>query len=130
MRSHDDVFYDVYDEAETLTYRTPEDAALAWLDCLDAGREERPASVRVHAWRRQKVKRSAVEFCVRVLLGDLLERLEEEHGDPDDVEPIDLSSDAGVLAAKDALIDAILAAYVPWSCERAPDLDVTVKVAR
>lgn len=105
------VYYDCYGDAEELTHRHPDDAIEAYLDELGPEALASLETVTLCGFKRMQPdwKREAAW-----LVDDLLERLDEELGDP-----LGEGSKAtpGMLAAADAFLEAFRAEYEPWACE-------------
>lgn len=127
MSQEERVFYSAIEDDERFTYDVPTEAAEDYLENYTEGEE--PEEIPVYAVRRVRLDRSFVSRLVKYALDGLYENLAEEYGDPDGLCADNVPEDsAKVLAAKAALIEAILADYQPWVCERAPELDEVVKV--
>lgn len=96
---------------ERLTHTTPDDAIEAIIDGHHPTPIAEIGTVTVHEFAPMKPRVAGGMFGP---LESLLERLEEEYGDPEgrDVKPTE-----AMLAAEKAFIDAVLAEYKPWTCE-------------
>jgi len=103
-------------EEEHLTYDDMDDAIEAYLDDFGPTGERTPKTVTVYGFARMELKRAECR-----VLADLLERLDEEYGDPD--------GDWGVATtameeAEKHFIDVVLAEYCPWACEAVKEVTV------
>ena len=106
-------FWSVSKYEERLTHDEPEEAAAMWLD--DMTKEEiaeLPDEITVYGWRRTNIKGYLEPSFV---LDEVLERLDEEHGDPDG--DFISSITPKMIAATRALVQAIEEDYTPWTCK-------------
>lgn len=116
MRKHDDVFYCCWEDEERLYHTSIAEAVEFYMD--EISEENRPETVEVHKFVR--VKCDGVN--VSALLDDVIERLDEEYGDPD--EPTDHTDAMIDAASKFAAV--IEREYVPWCCEKVETVTVNV----
>jgi hypothetical protein len=99
--------YDCEEDAERLTASDPDEAVAMWLDRLDV--TDKFPTVTVWAFKRNEIGK---DLDAGRVLEEILERLDEEHGDPDEAtEPSRAMTDAAKL-----LCDTIRAEYRVWSC--------------
>lgn len=101
-------------DAEKLQAKSPEEAIRDWLD--EISERELPLEITVWAWTRADI----IGFLGdgRDLIEQLIERLDEELGNPEDSsDGLDQPS-AELLAQAAALCRAIEREYKPWACDR------------
>lgn len=95
---------------ERLVHTSPDDAIESIIDSHHPATIDEIGDITVHEFAPVKPQLGSVHEPLETLL----ERLDEEYGDPegDGCEPT-----AAMLAAQKAFVDAVLAEYVPWACE-------------
>ena len=114
-------YYNCCGNVENLTWTEPDDAIIQEL--LD-GEEPKnwPTTVKAEAWVRKTIDDELRGRLAEAVLEACCDHMmhTEEMGDPDDgVRPTEAMIDAAQTFSQDALDK-----YVPWACERAPELDV------
>lgn len=97
-------------ERERLTYEDIDDAIEEYLDQLAPGKL--PETVEVKGYVRREPSISEYEGA---MLENLIERLDEEYGDPDAYHATPASEN--MKAAELVFIKAVLAEYESWQCE-------------
>lgn len=112
------VFWDCRSDREDLAFTSIEDAVQSWADDLEG---PLPEEVTVYGWKRMEIP-SAEAIAERVL-DDVLERLDEEYGDPDGgfVQPAKELNAAALRFAEE-----VRTHYVSWMCEQATSRIVRV----
>lgn len=121
-------FYSCDPDAETLSYDTPEEAIEAALDSwlspkvsvLEHLKSAVGDTITVYAWKR--VRMPDDEPDPERVLEDVLERLDEEHGDPDEA----TAPTAEMEQAAATFCAAIRCLYTVWQCERIGEATVNV----
>jgi hypothetical protein len=108
------VFWSCDDGDEHLSYTDMDEAIEMALD--DSGQLD--GTIIAYGFSRMRINR---RDCGDVL-GDLIERLDEEYGSPegpDDIPEI-------MRAAEDGFLRIVLAHYVPWACEVVEQHEINV----
>lgn len=103
-------FWSCRDDDEILTHTEIEEAVGAFLDDVYP---DRPATVTVYGYAVRVVDR---EHYAERALDNLLEDLHEEYGDPNRY-PSDSITESMRAAAR-AFLEAVLAEYRVWTCEK------------
>jgi hypothetical protein len=122
-------WYDCDDGAETLSHSEPDEAIESaldqWLnpkcDVLATLREMVGETLTVHAFIRKAVP--ADEPDVDILLEQVLERIDEEHGNPDE----GTTPTPGMVKAAEEFAAAIRLEYVSWACLPGPKATINVE---
>jgi len=107
---NDDIMYGD-DEGGRLTAFDPMEVAEQILDRLV--QIEWP--IRVYAYRRMRVSETQARHIATRALDDVLERLDEEYGDPDGECPCPTPA---MIAAAELFVAAVVSEYVPHACEQ------------
>lgn len=117
-------FYTVNPDDEHLHHATVDEAVLDWIEPIQP--DCWPKTIKVLAYARMRPKPTQLD--ARILVQEIIERWNEELGDPDD-DLINLSAlSEGVLIEQAfSLLKEAAARYEPWACERKPDVDVDVE---
>ena len=129
----DIVFWDADDGAEELSHDELEGAVEYALDNIHPG--PYPEELEIFGFRRMKLGDN--DITAEGVLQDILERLDEEYGDPNGDDPYAAVS-AAMSNAAERFVKVFRAKYVPWSCETAcriviktaPYLESTTKEQR
>lgn len=126
------VFWDCVPDKERLYHSDREDAIEDHLDQMLNPKMTAadvlaalPEKVTVYGWARTEVDRAKLaKLLSESALEDLLERLDEDYGDPDG-DPTDPTEK--MQQAEAAFIRVVLDEYVPWSCEKVCEEEVDVE---
>lgn len=111
MSDRQAVYWDCDPKKERLSSGSIDEAVLAWADQFDG---PLPETVNVYGYARMEI--DASQLAARVL-DDVLDRLDQEHSDPEVITKPTKATDA-MRAAGLAFADVIRREYVPWMCEQ------------
>lgn len=104
-------FYSCQADAEELFETDPDEAIEAHLDNVVDFRPL-PEEITIYGWKKVALEPRR-DCLVDLAIEPVLERLDEDYGDPEEAtEPTE-----AMLAATRAFIDAVLADYKVWRCE-------------
>lgn len=109
-------FWECDEYAEGYVHKTPDEAIEYYLDAVS----RYPETVTVYGYARvQKL----YEPDPVAILECVLDGLDEEYGGEEAADPTE-----AMLAAARTFVDAVMAEYVPWSCERVEGAEMVVNV--
>ena len=114
-------FWDCDEGRERLIHTEPYEAIEYHLDDMHpVSVEDMPDEIKVYGFAPMKV---AIEDWKESVLDGLLERLDENHGNPDDyTEPTD-----AMLKAEAVFLSSVLSEYVVWNCELCEEKTIVVR---
>jgi hypothetical protein len=110
-------FYTCREDEEQLSFTCIEEAVEQWAD--DCWPNPLPETVTVYGYGRMRVV-----TCPTSPLEDMVERLDEEYGDPEGNYETPVTE--GMREAERQFIAAVLAEYHPWACVRVSEEVVNV----
>jgi hypothetical protein len=103
------------DDLDELIERVLDDAVEKVGESFDVIADRIVWPVKVNVYRRMVVSDKDKSHLAEVLLEDLLDRLDEEHGDPNG--DGHSKSEPEMLAAARAFVDSVVSKYKVWACE-------------
>jgi hypothetical protein len=110
-------FYTCREDEERLSFTSIQEAVEQWAD--DTFPDPLPETVTVYGYGRMKPK-----TCPTSPLDDMLERLDEEYGDPEGYHETPVTD--AMREAERQFIAAVLAEYDPWACVKVSEEVVRV----
>jgi hypothetical protein len=120
------VFWTTTEFEEQLTHRSRHDAVTQWLDDNPQIKpRQMPSAIKVYGWARMEIDKGMRAALADIALEDVIDRIEEEYGDPDgDVVP-DKTDKMREAAA--TFVEAVLKSYTVWACEQVVEEDFIVR---
>jgi hypothetical protein len=122
-QEHDEMFdeadyYTCNEAAESFSCTHPDEAIEEWLDNVG----EDPEAVTVYAYARNKISQHDQVLAADDVLTRLLDSLDEEYGGPDPS-----YSTPKMEEAARAFVDAVVAEYHVWRCDKCGEREYNIK---